>query len=79
MSRALIVDWSVGFPSTTFGRAVREHRGVENKVHSVMDSCFPEDKSGARTSWGAVGLTGLRGQPLNLLKRERTKTGGHQR
>lgn len=60
----------------TFGRAVRGHWGVENKLHWVMDVCFREDQSRARTGYAAENLATLRRLALNLLKREKTKRRG---
>lgn len=60
----------------TFGRAVRGHWGVENKVNWVMDVCFREDQSRARAGHAAENLATLRRLALNLLKREKTKKRG---
>ena len=60
----------------TFARAVRGHWGVENKLHWVMDVCFREDQSRARTGYAAENLATLRRLALNLLKREKTKKRG---
>lgn len=60
----------------TFARAVRGHWGVENKVHWIMDVCFREDQSRARTGYAAENLATLRRLALNLLKREKTKNRG---
>lgn len=60
----------------TFARAVRSHWGVENKVHWVMDVCFREDQSRARSGYAAENLATLRRLALNLLKREKTKKRG---
>lgn len=60
----------------TFARAVRSHWGVENKVHWIMDVCFREDQSRARTGHAAENLATLRRLALNLLKREKTKKRG---
>jgi len=57
----------------TFARAVRSHWGVENKVHWIMDVCFREDQSRARTGHAAENLATLRRLALNLLKSEKTK------
>jgi predicted transposase YbfD/YdcC len=59
-----------------FARAVRSHWGVENKVHWVMDVCFNEDQSRARTGYAAENLATLRRLALNLLKRDKTKKRG---
>ena len=60
----------------TFGRAVRGHWGVENKLHWVMDVCFREDQSRARQGYAAENLATLRRLALNLLKQEKTKKRG---
>jgi predicted transposase YbfD/YdcC len=59
-----------------FARAVRGHWGVENKAHWIMDVCFREDQSRARTGYAAENLATLRRLALNLLKREKTKKRG---
>lgn len=59
-----------------FARAVRGHWGVENKLHWVMDVCFREDQSRARSGYAAENLATLRRLALNLLKREKTKKRG---
>jgi predicted transposase YbfD/YdcC len=59
-----------------FARAVRSHWGVENKLHWVMDVCFNEDQSRARTGYAAENLATLRRLALNLLKKETTKRRG---
>jgi len=59
-----------------FGRVVRGHWGVENKVHWVLDVCFREDQSRARAGHAAENLATLRRLALNLLKRDKTKRRG---
>jgi predicted transposase YbfD/YdcC len=59
-----------------FARAVRGHWGVENKLHWVLDVCFREDQSRARTGYAAENLATLRRLALNLLRREKTKRRG---
>lgn len=60
----------------TLARAVRGHWGVENKVHWIMDVCFNEDQSRARTGYAAENLATVRRLALNLLKREKTSQRG---
>lgn len=67
---------SLKVEAQTFARAVRGHWGVENKLHWVMDVCFREDQSRARTGYAAENLATLRRLALNLLKRETTKKRG---
>jgi len=55
-----------------FARAVRNHWGVENNVHWVMDVLFAEDQSRARTEYAAQNLATLRRIVLNLLKKDNT-------
>ena len=59
-----------------FARAVREHWGVENKVHWVLDVQFGEDQSRARAGHAAENLATLRRLALNLLRRDKTKKRG---
>ncbi|MDQ6603015.1 MAG: ISAs1 family transposase [Chloroflexota bacterium] len=58
--------------ATTFGRAVRGHWGVENRLHWVLDIAFREDESRARQGASAENLVVLRHIALNLLKKEAT-------
>jgi len=67
---------SLALDVATFARAVRGHWAVENKLHWVMDVCFREDQSRARTGYAAENLATLRRLGLNLLKPERTKKRG---
>jgi len=67
---------SLALDVVTFARAVRGHWAVENKLHWVMDVCFREDQSRARTGYAAENLATLRRLALNLLKQERTKKRG---
>ena len=59
-----------------FAEAVRGHWGVENPLHWVLDICFGEDQSRARTGNAAENLAALRRLTLNLLRRETTKKRG---
>jgi predicted transposase YbfD/YdcC len=59
-----------------FAEAVRGHWGVENPLHWVLDVCFGEDQSRARTGNAAENLAALRRLTLNLLRRETTKKRG---
>ena len=55
-----------------FGRAVRAHWGIENRLHWVLDIAFREDESRARAGASATNLVVLRHIAMNLLKQERT-------
>ena len=51
-----------------FARAVRAHRGVENRLHWVMDVVFDEDLMRLRTDQGPANMATLRHRALNLLQ-----------
>ncbi len=59
-----------------FARAVRDHWGVENQLHWVLDVSFGEDQSRARTRHAAENLSTLRRLAMNLLKKDTTKKRG---
>jgi predicted transposase YbfD/YdcC len=58
-----------------FAQAVRQHWGVENALHWVLDVSFREDDCRIRQGHGAQNLAVLRQMALNLLRRE----SGHKR
>jgi len=60
----------------TFARAVREHWGVENQLHWVLDVQMNEDQNRARCGHAAENLGLLRRLVLNQLRRDtRCQTG----
>jgi predicted transposase YbfD/YdcC len=61
--------------AATFGRAIRSHWGIENRVHWALDVTFREDESRVRVGDGAANLAVLRHFALNLLRQERTANG----
>ncbi len=56
-----------------FGQAVREHWGIENSVHWVLDVTFGEDGSRIRKDNSPENLTILRKIALNCVKQEPSK------
>lgn len=56
-----------------FGKAVRNHWGVENSLHWSLDVTFREDDSRARIKNTDQNFATLRRIALNLLKKDRSK------
>ncbi len=50
--------------------SVRQHWGIENRLHWVFDVVFREDYSRIRKDYGAENFTVIRHIALNLLKQE---------
>jgi predicted transposase YbfD/YdcC len=57
-------------------RAVRQHWGIENGLHWVLDMYFGEDRSRARTDAAAANMALLRRWALSLLRQDETMQGG---
>ena len=51
--------------------AVRQHWGIENSLHWVLDVSFREDDCRIRQDAGAQTMSVLRHIALNLIRRER--------
>ena len=51
-----------------FNKAIREHWGIENKLHWVLDVAFAEDKSNKRAGNAAENFSYISKIALNLLK-----------
>lgn len=57
-------------------QATRNHWGIENKLHWVLDMAFREDECRVRKGYGAENLARLRHIALNLLKQDKTTKAG---
>jgi predicted transposase YbfD/YdcC len=55
-----------------FAKAVREHWGIENKVHWCLDIAFREDESRMRKGHSAGNFSVVRHIALNMLRHENT-------
>lgn len=67
---------SIKKDSELLAKAVREHWGIENKVHWVLDVAFQEDDSRIRKGNAAENLAVIRHIGLNLLRSEKSKKVG---
>jgi predicted transposase YbfD/YdcC len=61
--------------ATMLAQAIREHWGVENGLHWVLDMYFGEDRSRARTGNAAANLALLRRWVVSLLRQNQTVAG----
>ena len=52
----------------TFGRAVRGHWGIENRLHWVLDVVFRDDLARLRTDHGPANMAVVRHMAVNLLR-----------
>ena len=59
-----------------FATAVRQHWGIENSLHWVLDVSFAEDSSRIRQDQGGQVFATLRHIALNLLRRENSHKRG---
>lgn len=56
----------------TFAKAVRDHWGIENRMHWVLDVIFAEDQSRVRSDHGPENLAMFRRLALSILRNDAT-------
>ena len=66
---------SLNRDAQVFGNAVRQHWGIENSVHWVLDIAFREDESRIRKGSGPENFAAIRHIALNLLKENKSFKG----
>ena len=59
-------------------QVIREHWGIENRVHWILDVAMDEDINRARAGHSAQNLSLIRKVVLNLLRRDKKSQGGVQ-
>ena len=69
IERRYFISSRRGIDAAAMASAIREHWGVENRLHWQLDMTFGEDSSRVRKDHGAENLSRLRRLALNLLKK----------
>ena len=72
VARRYFISSLPGRCAQKIGRVVRNHWGVESRLHWSLDVCFGEDQSRVRIGNAAENLSRVRRIALMLLKQERT-------
>ena len=65
---------SVKLDAVTFGRAVRAHWGIENRLHWVLDVVFHDDLSRLRSANGPQNMAIVKHMAMNLLRATKPTT-----
>lgn len=60
---------SLSLTAGEFGRGIRDHWGIENRLHWVKDVVFFEDRSRIRSGDAAANFSMIRTMAINLLRR----------
>lgn len=64
---------SIAPDAVEFARAARQHWGIENGLHWVLDVIYREDECRIRKGNGPANFATIRHMTLNLLQRTKTK------
>ena len=65
---------SIRVTAELFGQAVRGHRGIENRLHWVLDVAFREDQARLCSGNAPANMAIVRHSALNLLSRAKPTT-----
>lgn len=63
---------SIAPDAAEFARAARQHWGIENALHWVLDLICREDECRIRKRYGPANFATIRHMTLNLLQRTKT-------
>ena len=72
VERRYYISSRCGTDARATAGAIREHWGIENRLHWQLDVSFNEDQCRVRTGHAAENLSRLRRIALNLLKQEKS-------
>jgi len=67
---------SIDSDAKRFGHAVRNHWGIENRLHWVLDMSFREDESRVRRENAAENFSVFRHVAVNLLRKDKSSKRG---
>ncbi|GHU79814.1 hypothetical protein AGMMS49992_32210 [Clostridia bacterium] len=63
---------SLSVDAITFGKHIREHWGIENSLHWVLDVAFGEDASRIHEGNACKNMTTLRKIAMGLMQKQKT-------
>ena len=64
---------STKLDAQTFARAVRDHWGIENRLHWVLDVVFHDDLARLRSGYGPENMAVVKHMAVNLLRKTKNK------
>ena len=64
---------SAKLDATTFAKAVRDHWGVENRLHWLLDVVFHDDLARLRTGFGPQNMAVVKHMAMNLIRQPKDR------